>query len=134
MDSDVFGMLIFFGFLAAVIIVPIYLRERTRQSAHQLISQAMEKGQALDPALLRQITDMGNNKPQQDRPRRTLGSAIVLLALAGGFAGTAFLMGGFDPSGHAQNGMLVPAVILAALGVAFLLLALVDYMAKKKGE
>lgn len=130
MDNDIFGMLVFFGFLGAVILVPIWLRERTRQSAHQLISQALEKGQTLDPALMRQLTE-GARQPQ-DKARRSLGSGIVLLALAGGFAAAAFVMDGFDPSGYAHNGMLVPAVILGALGTAFVLLSVVDYMTKKK--
>ena len=57
MDAEVFVPLLFFGFLGAVILVPIWLRERTSQSAHQLLSQALEKGQPLDPAILRQLTE-----------------------------------------------------------------------------
>ena len=132
MDESIFIPFIFFGFLGAVILVPIWLREKTKQSAHQLMAQALEKGQPLDPALLQQLTD--NRRQQHDRPRRTLGSGIVLIALAGGFAAASFVMGGFDPTGHAGNGMLIPAIILGALGTAFLLLAIVDYATKKKDE
>ena len=128
--SEVLVPLIFFGFLAAIILIPIYLRERTKQSAHQLISQALEKGQTLDPAMMRQLTE--GQRQLADRPRRTLGSGVVLLALAGGFVAAAFVMDGFDSSGMAHNGMLVPAVILGALGVAFVLLATIDYLTKKK--
>jgi hypothetical protein len=35
---------------------------------------------------------------------------------------------------EAFHGMLVPAAILGALGVAFILLAIVDYATKKKDE
>lgn len=132
MDADIFVPFVFFGFLAAIILVPIYLRERTKQSAHALIAQALEKGQTLDPQVLKQLTDGG--KPQQDKARRSLGSGIVLLALAGGFVAGAFVMDGFDPSGSAHNGMLVPAVILGALGTAFILLAIVDYATKRKDQ
>jgi predicted MFS family arabinose efflux permease len=132
MDGEIVVPFVFFLFLAAIILVPIYLRERTKQSAHALISQALEKGQTLDPQLLKQLTDSG--KPQQDKARRSLGSGIVLLALAGGFVAGAFVMDGFDPSGYAHNGMLVPAVILGALGVAFILLAIVDYATKRKDQ
>jgi len=132
MGADIFVPFVFFAFLGAVILVPIWLRERTKQSAHNLLSQAMEKGQTLDPALLRQLTE--GSKPQQERPRRTLGSGVVLLALAGGFVGASYLSGGFDPTGHAFNGMLTAAVILGALGAAFLLLAIVDYATKKKDQ
>jgi hypothetical protein len=124
--------IVFFGFLAAIILVPIWLRERTKQSAHQLISQALEKGQTLDPAIMRQLTEGAREK--QDRPRRTLGSGVVLLALAGGFVASAFFVDGFDPSGYAHSGMMVPAVILGALGIAFILLAIIDYATKKKEQ
>ncbi|MBL8532123.1 MAG: hypothetical protein JNK94_10345 [Hyphomonadaceae bacterium] len=123
----------FFGFLGAVILVPIWLRERTKQSAHHLLSQALEKGQTLDPALMRQLTE-GARPQQQDRPRRTLGSGVVLLALAGGFVAASYLSGGFDPTGNAHNGMLTAAAILGALGAAFLVLAIVDYATKKKDQ
>lgn len=131
MGADVFVPFVFLGFLGAVILVPIWLKERTKQSAHALISQALEKGQQLDPALLRQLTE-GAAKAPKDRARSTLGSGVVLLALAIGF-----VIGGFameDFTGAVEAGMLVPAAILGALGVAFILLAMVDYAARKKEQ
>jgi len=133
MDAEVFVPFTFFAFLGAVILVPIWLRERTKQSAHQLISQALEKGQQLDPALMRQLTE-GQKQQPQDRPRRTLGSGVVLLALAIGFVAASFLSGGFDPSGFSGGGMMTAAAILGALGIAFILLAIVDYAGKKKDQ
>lgn len=129
MEADVFVPFVFFGFLAAVILVPIWLKERTKQSAHQLLSQALEKGQPLDPAVLRQLTD-GAVKPPPDKARNSLGSGVVLMALALGFVLASFAMEGFTM----DSAMLVPAAILGTLGLAFLLLAAVDYSAKKKGE
>jgi hypothetical protein len=130
MGADVFVPFTFFVFLAAVILVPIWLKERTKRSAHALISQALEKGQTLDPALMRQLTE--GVKPQLDRARRTLGSGVILLALAGGFVIGAFAIDDF--SGTVEGGMMVPAAILGALGTAFILLAIVDYAAKKKEQ
>lgn len=132
MGSEIFVPFVFFAFLAAVILVPIWLKERTRQSAHQLLSQALEKGQPLDASVLRQLTE--GKAQQQDRPRRTLGSGVVLLALAIGFVGASYLSGDFDPSGSAGSGMLTAATILGALGVAFILLAIVDYSTKKRDQ
>lgn len=127
MGADIFIPFTFFAFLAAVILIPIWLKERTRQSAHQLIAQAIEKGQPLDPAVMRSLTE--GQRQQQDRPRRTLGSGVVLLALAGGFVAASVLMDdGFD------SGLMIPAVILGALGAAFILLAIVDYSTKKRDE
>jgi hypothetical protein len=133
MDAEIFVPLVFFVFLGAVIITPIWLRERNRQSGHRLIQEALEKGQPLDPAIVKQLTE-GQTRARPDRARSTLGSGVVLLALAGGFTAAAFLSSGFDPEGHAERGMLIPAVILGALGAAFLVLALVDYSTKKKDE
>jgi hypothetical protein len=122
--------LAFFGFLAAIILVPIWLREKTRQSAHQVLSQALERGQTLDPALMRELTEANRRSgPKPDQPRRTLGSGIVLGALALGFVGANYFSeGDFD------GGMMIAAVILGALAVAFLLLATVDYMTKRKEQ
>lgn len=128
MDAEVFIPFLFFGFLAAVILVPIWLKERTKQSAHQLISQALEKGQPLDPQLMRELTQVG--RQEQDRARRSLGSGVVLLALAAGFVVAGYFVGGY--ADEAFNGMMVPAAILGALGLAFVLLAIVDYASKKK--
>lgn len=125
---------IFFGFLGAVILVPIYLRERTKQSAHHLIAQALERGQTLDPALMRQLTEGTGKPPPQDRARRTLGSGIVLLGLAAGFGVAGYVIGETTGAEEAFGGMMVPAVILGALGIAFTLLAIVDYATKKKEQ
>jgi hypothetical protein len=132
MDGGIFFFLLFFGFLGAIILVPIYLRERTRQSAHHLISQALEKGQTLDPALMKILTE-GQKKPR-DKARSSLGSGIVLLALAGGFVGGGFAVDQFSGAEEALFGMLIPAAILGALGVAFVLLALVDFATQRKDD
>lgn len=121
---------IVFGTIAALVLGPIWFKERTKQSAHQLIAQALEKGQPLDPALMQRLTESVDTK--RNNPRRTLGSAVVLIALAAGFGGASYFSGDFDPSGHAMGGMMTTALILGALGIAFLVLALVDYASKKK--
>ncbi|MBI3437746.1 MAG: hypothetical protein HY054_03680, partial [Proteobacteria bacterium] len=117
--------LIFLLFLGAVIIIPIWLRERTKQSAHQLISQALEKGQPLDPAIMRELTQGTVRQTQVDRPRRSLGSAVTLTALGVAFVAIAYTV-------DDMSFLRVPGFILGALGVAFLLLAIVDYSAKKR--
>jgi len=127
MGPESFVPFVFFAFLAAVILIPIWLRERTKQSAHRLISQALDKGQPLDPEIMRELTQgVGKSRPQPSQPRRTLGSAVVLLALAGAFGGIALI------HHDAESWTVVPALIVGAVGLAFLLLAIIDYTAKKK--
>lgn len=127
--------LAFFGFLAAIILVPVWLKERTKQSAHHLISQALDKGQPLDANLMRELTQASaGNTPPPDKARRSLGSGIVLLALAGGFAGAGYVIGDMSGAPEAFGGMLVPAAILGALGLGFVVLAIIDYSSKRKDQ
>lgn len=127
MDSEVIIPFIFFGFLAAVILIPILAKEQTKRSAHQLISHAVDRGQQLDPSLISQLS--ANMLEDADRARKTLGKGVILLSLAAGFVGAAYVAGGFDAD--ARHGMLIPAIIFGAIGVAFTLLAAIDYMTKK---
>ena len=127
MDADIFVPFVFFAFLSAVIIVPIMLKERTKRSAHELVGKALERGQTVDPALIQQLTE--NLATEGNRARKSLGNGVVLVALAGGFAGAAYASDGF---GHLDGGAMVPAIILGSIGLAYLLLAIVDYTMKKR--
>lgn len=130
MDSDFLIPFIFFGFLAAIILVPTLAKERTKRSAHDLVSQALARGQNLDPVLVQQLTQ--NMLDEGNRARKSLGNAVILLALAGGFIAAGYVMDGFDPGGDARHGMWIPAVILGSVGTAFLLLSIIDYASKRR--
>lgn len=130
MHPEVFVPFVFFAFLAAVILVPILAKERTRRSAHDLISQAMARGQTLDPTLVAKLSE--DILQEGNRARKSLGSGVVLLALAGGFIGAGFVIDGFDHDGDVIRGMAVPAVMLGSVGLAFILLAIIDYATKKR--
>lgn len=128
MGPEILIPLTFFGFLAAVILVPVLAKERTKRSAHELVSQAMSRGQQLDPALVSQLTQ--NMLDEGNRARKSLGNGVILLALAGGFFGAGYVASDFDAD--AMGGFAIPAVILAAVGTAFILLAIIDYATKKR--
>lgn len=130
MEADTFVPFVFFSFLAAVILVPILAKERTKRSAHDLISQAMSRGQQLEPALIQQLTQ--NMLDEGNRARKSLGNGVILLALAAGFVGAGYVIDGFDHDGDVIRGMAVPAVLLGAVGAAFLLLAIFDYLTRKR--
>lgn len=130
MDEGIFFFLVFFGFLGAIILVPQLAKERTKRSAHDLVSQALARGQNLDSDLVQQLTR--NMLEEGNRARRTLGNAVVLLALAGGFIAAGFVINGIDNDGEAMQAMWIPAVILGSVGVAFLLLSIIDYTTKKR--
>lgn len=130
MDAEIFVPFVFFGFLGAIILVPVLAKERTKRSAHDLISQALARGQALEPSLVAQLTE--NMLQEGNRARNSLGKAVILLALAAGFVGAGFMITGIDGDSHAVYGMGIPAVILASVGAAYLLLAIVDFAMRKK--
>ena len=125
MHPEVLVPFLFFAFLAAVILVPILAKERTRRSAHDLISQAMARGQTLDPALVAKLSE--DILQEGNRARKSLGSGVVLLALAVGFVAAGFVIDGFDHDGDVIRGMAVPAVMLGSVGLAFILPVLLDY-------
>jgi len=130
MDAEIFVPFTFFAFLAAVILIPVLAKERTKRSAHDLISQAMARGQQLEPSLVSQLTQ--NMLDEGNRARKSLGSGVILLALAVGFIGAGYVIDGYGHDDDVIRGMAVPAVILGTVGLAFILLAIVDYTTKKR--
>jgi len=132
MDAEIFVPFVFFSFLTAIIVLPAMAKEKTKRSAHSLISQAIARGQDLDPGTISRMTDEMLDTYGGGRARRTLGNAIVLLALAGGFVGAGFVLTNLDHDGDVLYAMSVPAVILGAVGAAFLLLSIVDFVAKPR--
>src|SRR5262245_57722908 len=130
MEPETFVPLVFFSFLAAIILVPVLAKERTRRSAHDLISQAMARGQPLEPALIAKLSE--EMLQEGNRARKSLGNGVILLALAAGFLGAGYIIDGYDGDGDVVHGMGVPAVILGCVGAAYLLLAIFDYATKKR--
>lgn len=113
----------FFVFLGAVILVPIWLSNRTREAGMKLMHEALARGQQLDPTLVEQILEA---KTRRDAPRwrRSLGAGVWLLALAGGLLAAGHLEGDAD--------MSVAAAIFGCLGAGALVLAVIDLMTRKE--
>ncbi len=128
MGPETFVPFLFFGFLTAVIVLPIMAKEATKRSAHQLVSQAIARGQELNPDLLQRLSQ--DVFYDGNRARRSLGNGVILLALAGGFVLAGYVGNGWGWDDN--RGMLIPAIIMGAVGAAFLLLAIFDYTTKKR--
>jgi len=124
MGPEVFVPFLFFAFLTSVIVIPIMAKESTKRSAHQLVSQAIARGQPLDADLIQRLSQ--DALYDGNRARKSLGNGVILLALSGGFIAAGKLTGWDD-----GDGWMVPAVILGSVGFAFLLLAIFDYLTKK---
>jgi hypothetical protein len=125
MEPDVFVPFLFFGFLTAVIVIPIMAREATKRSAHQLVSQAIARGQPLDGDLIQRLSQEASY--DGNRARKSLGNGVILLALAGGFLAA----GRFN---NWDEGWVTPSIILGSVGAAFLLLAVFDYIMKQRRQ
>lgn len=128
MGPETFVPFLFFGFLTAVIVLPIMAKEATKRSAHQLVSQAIARGQELNPDLLQRLSQ--DVFYDGNRARRSLGNGVILLSLAGGFVLAGYVAGGWGWDDN--RGILIPAIIMGAVGAAFLALAIFDYMTKKR--
>ena len=77
--------LIFWSFVAAVILVPTYLRYLDRQRMHETLRIAFEKGQPVPPELITAL--QSNIAPRRpSTPESDLRKAVVLIAVGLGFA------------------------------------------------
>jgi hypothetical protein len=110
----------FFFFLAAIILVPRYFKSQERQQMQQTIRSAIERGQQLPPEMIDAMTRDVRTPPS---PGRDLRAAIVWLAIAIGLAGFGWAIQYYSDW---DTPFLAIAALPAAIGVAFLLLAIVN--------
>lgn len=106
--------------VGAIFVIPTFLRERTKRAGFELVARALERGQTLDPDTILRITE---EKSRSDRRRSNFAVGVVLLALAVGALGSAAIVAGLDAQ---FQDFLVPATMLSAVGLAFLILAATD--------
>lgn len=132
MGADVFVPFVFFGFLTAVIVAPVMAREQTKRSAHTLIAQALARGQTLDSALVQQLTQQ--MLEDGNRARKSLGSGVILIALAGGLVLAWYVAAGYDWSSDGARVMMFPAIICGTVAIGYLLLAAIDFMIKPRAQ
>ena len=120
------GTLIFFSFLAAVILVPVYLRFRDRTQMYDILRQAYAQGQAVPPEIIQALQQPVRTKSGPDSDfRRGLTLSVVGLGVCG--IGVMFYYGLWDasPVGAAITAAGIAGVgaIPGLLGLAFLALA-----------
>ncbi len=118
--------LTFFSFLAAVILVPVYLRSRDRTHMYETLRQAYEHGQPAPPELIQALQNPVRPKSTPDHDfRRGLTLSVVGLGVCG--IGAMFYFGLWDasPVAAAITGASIGGigVIPMLLGLAFLALA-----------
>ncbi|HEX4179821.1 MAG TPA: DUF6249 domain-containing protein [Caulobacteraceae bacterium] len=134
--SSTFLWVIFWLFVAAVVLVPKYLRSRERSKLLDTLKVAYEKGQPVPPELIDAlqrgaIPETPAKQSSYSAPERDLRRAIVLICVGAGIAlagyGLYYGISFASDEGGAITGSIVAGVgaIPGLIGVAYLLLWLV---------
>jgi hypothetical protein len=134
MDGSIFVPISFFAMIAAIVIVPKYLRSRDRDRLHETLRMAYEKGQPVPPELMEALQPTGKAPPDaapyvpvRDRAERDLRSGVVWLAIGVGLLliGAAFYAMLYNVGGAVETGCSFAALaaIPLCVGLAFLLLS-----------
>ncbi|WP_029914691.1 DUF6249 domain-containing protein [Caulobacter sp. UNC358MFTsu5.1] len=120
MDLGILIPLAPFLMVAAIVIVPAWLRTRERREMQATVRAAIEKGQPLPPELVEALS-------KDVRPRivssahRDMRIGVILLFVAGGVALTALALGQIND--YAMYGTLAGSAIPGAIGLAFVILS-----------
>jgi len=120
MDLGILIPLSPFLMVAAIVIVPAWLRTRERREMQATVRAAIEKGQPLPPELVEALS-------KDVRPRvvssahRDMRIGVILLAVAAGVALTGVALGQIND--NAMFGTVSGAAIPGMIGLAFIILS-----------
>jgi hypothetical protein len=127
--AGVLQALIFWAFLAAIIIGPRFLRSRDRDKLHETLRIAYEKGQPVPPELIDALVNDERRTPAfVPTPDRDFRRGLVLVFIGLGFAAAAYALylgiSVFSDTGAWITGECVAAVgaVPGFIGLAYLLL------------
>ena len=121
------GFIVFWAFVAAIILVPTYLRHQDRQRMHETLRIAYEKGQPVPPELIEALQKNVSARAVAS-PDRDLRMAVVLIAVGLGFACLGYglwygLMSVDDTAAYISGGSTAGfGAIPGLIGVAYLVL------------
>nr|WP_238537087.1 DUF6249 domain-containing protein [Caulobacter sp. AP07] len=106
--------------VAAIIIVPAWLRTRERREMQETVRAAIEKGQPLPPELIEALTK-NVNPPKVSSAQRDLRIGVILLSVSVGLVLTGLALGGIND--NAMFGTMSGAAIPGMIGLAFVILS-----------
>lgn len=121
-----FVPLVFWIFVGAVVLVPIYLRSRERQTLYETVRVAFEKGQPVAPELVEAMWASAPAEAELPTAERDLRKAVILLAAGLGMCGLGWglwygLMNVDDLSAYTTGGWVGGVgAILALIGIVYL--------------
>ena len=109
----------FFAMIAAIVLVPRYLKSRERQSLQETLKLAIEKGQPLPTEV---VASISHDKKPPPSPQRDLRIGIVWLGVAVGIAVFGLAVGYEEPD--ATYPLLGIAAFPGFIGLAFIAISL----------
>ena len=117
MDVEILVPIAFFAMIAAIVLVPGWLRSREKERLHETLRLAYEKGQPVPPEM---IEALQSDKPRA-APDRDLRRGVILLCVAAAIA-VFGLMVGYIPEthGHATWPMIGIAAFPGFIGLGYL--------------
>jgi hypothetical protein len=130
MMGDITGLLmgvVFWGFVASIILVPVYLRYKDRARLHETLRIAYEKGQPVPPELITALQS-GVTPRRPWTPESDLRRGLVLLGVGLGIGALGYglwygLMSVNDMAAYISGGCVAGAgAIPGLIGVAYLVL------------
>jgi hypothetical protein len=120
MDFGILIPLAPFLMVAAIVIVPAWLRTRDRREMQATVRAAIEKGQPLPPELVEALSKDVRPK-MASSAHRDMRIGVILLFVAGGVALTGVALGQIND--NAMYGTLSGAAIPGMIGLAFVILS-----------
>jgi hypothetical protein len=121
--ESVFIVAIIFGTIAAVIIVPFYLRSQERIRVQETLRAAIESGQAMPTEVMENAARNINIRPAPS-PGRDLRTGIIWLGVGLGLAAMGVALGFDDPD--TTMPFLGFAAFPVFIGLAFIALSFVN--------
>ena len=122
----VFIIAIIFGSIAAVIIVPFYIRSQERIRVQETLRAAIEKGQPLPTEMMATMETAARNVNLRavPSPARDLRTGIIWLGVGLGFAAMGIALGYEEP--EATIPLIACAAFPVFIGLAFIALSFIN--------
>jgi len=114
-DVEILIPLGFFALIAALVLVPGYLRSREKERMHETLRLAYEKGQPVPPEM---IEALQLDRPKAPQPDRDLRRGIILLCVAAAIGVFSLIVGEFHD--HDANGFAAVAAFPGFIGLGYI--------------
>jgi predicted permease len=121
--TPVFIVAIIFGSIAAVIIVPFYLRSQERMRVQETLRAAIESGQPMPTEMMENAARNINIRPAPS-PSRDLRTGIIWLGVGLGFIAMGVALGYEEPESTIP--MIACAAFPVFIGLAFIALSFLN--------